>query len=108
MVNKKYKEIILSESIRGFFNSLIAVIPVIYAGISSIFTASSFEKILFDIPWYIYLLFVIIAIVVKIRLKMNEGKTDILKHWHIVPYKKVCFANAFDMSGMLKYLKMNP
>lgn len=55
MVNKKYKEIILSESIRGFFNIIIAFIPVIYAGISSIFTASSFEKILFDIPWYIYL-----------------------------------------------------
>ena len=71
MVNKKYKEIILSESIRGFFNIIIAFIPVIYAGISSIFTTSSFEKILFDIPWYIYLLFVIIAIVVKIRLKMN-------------------------------------
>lgn len=49
MVKKKYKEIILSESIRGFFN-IIIFIPVIYAGISSIFTASSFEKILFDIP----------------------------------------------------------
>lgn len=55
MVNKKYKEIILSEFIRGFFNIIIAFIPVIYAGISSIFTTSSFEKILFDIPWYIYL-----------------------------------------------------
>lgn len=49
MVNKKYKEIILSESIQGFFN-IIIFIPVIYAGISSIFTTSSFEKILFDIP----------------------------------------------------------
>lgn len=48
MVNKKYKEIILSESIRGF--NIIIFIPVIYAGISSIFTAFSFEKILFDIP----------------------------------------------------------
>ena len=108
MVNKKYKEIILSESIRGFFNIIIAFIPVMYAGISSIFTASSFEKILFDIPWYIYLLFVIIAIVVKIRLKMNEGKTDILKHWHIVPYKKVCFANAFDMKWDVEIPKGEP
>lgn len=107
MVNKKYKEIILSESIRGFFN-IIIFIPVIYAGISSIFTTSSFEKILFDIPWYIYLLFVIIAIVVKIRLKMNEGKTDILKHWHIVLYKKVCFANAFDMKWNVEILKDEP
>lgn len=32
MVNKKYKEIILSESIRGFFNIIIAFIPVIMQG----------------------------------------------------------------------------
>lgn len=39
---------------------------------------------------------------------MNEGKTDILKHWHIVPYKKVCFANAFDMKWNVEILKDEP
>lgn len=51
-------------------------------------------------PLYAFILFIIsilILITVAIRKKMNNGKTDKLKHWHVTPYRKVCYINAYDM-----------
>ena len=99
MVDDKHKnKLTLAAEIIGIIGGLISIISFI----SSLFGFNG--SILFGLfnlnLIYATLLFFISMLIlatVAIRKEMNEGKTDIIKHWHVVPYKKVCFANAFDM-----------
>ena len=98
MVNEKYKEIILSETIKGIFSFIIFLIPFIWAGIQSIFTNASVIDLLLKMPVYVYLTFIIISIVFYIRMKMSEGKINMITVYDIGFYKKISAYN--DEYGM--------
>ena len=98
MVDKEYKKIILMETIKGIFSILIFLIPFIWALIQSIFTDTSFIELLLKTPWYVYLIFILISIIVYIRIKMNEGKTNTITVYDIGFYSKISAYN--DEYGM--------
>lgn len=98
MVDKEYKKIILSETIKGIFNIIIFLIPFIWALIQSILTNTSFIDLLLKTPAYIYLIFILIPIIIHIRIKMNEGKTNTITVYDIGFYNKISAYN--DEYGM--------
>ena len=76
--------------------TLIAEIIELIAGIISIistilsFNNNEFLPIFINInPIYIAVISIFILIIVDIRKRMNDGKTNMLKHWHFTPHKKI-------------------
>ena len=99
MVDDKHKnKLTLAAEIIGIIGGLISIISFI----SPLFGINT--NILFGLfnlnPIYSIALFIIsilILVTVAIRKEMNQGKTDIVKHWHFTTHKTVCFIKAYDM-----------
>lgn len=96
MVNNKNKSnLTLLAEIIGIVGGIITIISFLlplfgikYEGFLSIFIKIN--------PIYIAILSIVLLVIVAIRKRMNQGKTDILKHWHFTPHKKIA---SFDCLG---------
>ena len=94
MVNdqNKNKLTIIAEII-GIIGGIITIISFTLQ-LSGINYNIGFFSILFKINLIpIAIISIILLFIVAIRKRMNHGKTNIIKHWHFTPHKKICSFN---------------